>query len=458
MAAATITTKKVKANTMATSETDDEKMAKRLKRFDGIQSATITTTRGSSATIPVDGESKSSSTTTSQSYAYVCLVMKGDGYVAGALATAHSIRQSGSRYAIVCMVTSDVSVTARERLSLFFDRVVEISYMKYACHPLRTQKQRDMYATWVGDAFTKWHMLKLTEYKKCMFVDADKIVFSNLDHLFELPCPAGTFSSPWAEPWVKASKSNGFRRGLSNPYHGNVRHGKAIPRRCIDQGLRSSFVVIGTVLIVEPSIEHFEAFHNMMQNRNVYGNKGCHSMMDEQSITEFYHHELKKQWTFIHQQYNAVPWKPDWMEGRKPRLYHYFNKKPWTMERGTWLDCEAYWRFVEHLVCLERLTIEQKELIRGAFPTQALKHLFVDKGELEKATPAATATNTTTASATTTAATTTTTTAMTTMTTLGGEGIRGCAWCKECCNKEWTSHDTITNGQLTCPELIGPDE
>lgn len=37
----------------------------------------------------------------------------------------------------------------------------------------------------------------LTDYEKVLFVDADKIVLSNCDSLFDLRAPAGTFSSPW---------------------------------------------------------------------------------------------------------------------------------------------------------------------------------------------------------------------------------------------------------------------
>jgi hypothetical protein len=91
--------------------------------------------------------------------AYVCLVMKGDSYTAGALVAGHSLRQTGTVHAIICMVTDDVSEAARARLRLVFDRVVEVPYLRYECHPLRTAKQRDMYAPWVNDAFTKWNMV-----------------------------------------------------------------------------------------------------------------------------------------------------------------------------------------------------------------------------------------------------------------------------------------------------------
>ena len=47
-----------------------------------------------------------------------------------------------------------------------------------------------------------------------MFVDADKIVLSNIDDLFKLPAPAATFSNPWAEPFIGVRQS-GTRGGTA---------------------------------------------------------------------------------------------------------------------------------------------------------------------------------------------------------------------------------------------------
>jgi hypothetical protein len=42
-------------------------------------------------------------------FAYVMLVMKGDNYIPGALVTAYSLRLTGTKHHLVCMITSDVS-------------------------------------------------------------------------------------------------------------------------------------------------------------------------------------------------------------------------------------------------------------------------------------------------------------------------------------------------------------
>jgi hypothetical protein len=44
-----------------------------------------------------------------QRFCYVLLVMKGDNYIPGALVTAYSLRLTGTKHDLVCMITDDVS-------------------------------------------------------------------------------------------------------------------------------------------------------------------------------------------------------------------------------------------------------------------------------------------------------------------------------------------------------------
>ena len=89
-------------------------------------------------------------------YAYVFLVMKGDSYACGAITGAYSLKLSGTRHSLVCMVTPDVSEACRATMRAVFTEVVEVPYLSYQVKPLRTQKQRNMYNAWVESAFTKW--------------------------------------------------------------------------------------------------------------------------------------------------------------------------------------------------------------------------------------------------------------------------------------------------------------
>ena len=313
--------------------------------------------------------------------AWVTLVMRGDAYVGGALTMAYSMRMAGTRAALVCMVTDDVSEAARTQLRLVFDAVVPIPTISYACKPLKTQKQRDMY-DWVSDGFTKWACLDLTQYRRVCFIDADKIAVGNCDDIFALRAPAATFSSPWAQPFMRAAgaaSARGRGRGMYNPYQDCV-HGGVVPRRAIEAGFtRDSFVAIGTMMLLEPAAGLLAEFRAFVESQLPFGEPGCYSMMDEQSITKFYY-ERRTPWHFIHQRYNYIPWQRAWLpdvrapparkaaavasrpdqprpqllaeqlRADRPRIFHYFGKKVWLTPRSEWPDAEAWWRFACALV------------------------------------------------------------------------------------------------------------
>ncbi len=72
----------------------------------------------------------------SKSHAYVWLVMRGDRFVPGALISAWSVKKSGSTKDLVCMITEDVSETARLQLATVFTRVIIVPYIQTECLPM----------------------------------------------------------------------------------------------------------------------------------------------------------------------------------------------------------------------------------------------------------------------------------------------------------------------------------
>jgi len=325
-------------------------------------------------------------------YAYVFLVMKGDSYAVGALIGAYSLRLAGTKNDLLCMVTPDVSQQCRTRLLHIFSAVEEVPYLEYEVKPLRTHKQRSMYNNWVEAAFTKWNMLKLVQYEKCLFIDADKLCLDNLDHLFtEMQTPAGTFSSPWSQPFVgrkdelaerkaKQSQDKPFiprahmaARGMMNPYRDND-HASRVTSGQVYAGLtQQSFVVIGTMLMLSPNLEDYEQYKRMLTDMKPFGFESCHSMMDEQSISYYFSIHKNKliqngeygkltakedgdaaaasasassssksssssssssssrysEWSYIHHRYNYVPWHRYWLsDDDVPYVFHFFNCFP----------------------------------------------------------------------------------------------------------------------------------
>lgn len=461
-------------------------------------------------------------------YAYVFLVMKGDSYAVGAITCAYSLKLTGTRHSLVCMVTPDVSAACRSTMLSVFNEVLEVPYLEYRVKPLRTHKQRNMYNSWVESAFTKWNMLSLVAFEKTIFVDADKIVLRNIDHLFdECAAPAGTFSSPWSQPFVERkdafaranggptrSRSKGkSKQGMPNPYADCV-HTSRVTSTMVQSALRSqSFVVIGTMVLLSPCLEDYAQYKLMLEQMQPFGFEECHSMMDEQSLSYYFavrKNELIQrgeygkaterssasaaaaavdaavpasssvvaassaaptsslpssavsEWSYIHQQYNFVPWHRYWLssspapaiaaapaasaaaasvavsaasssspspsalsstaaaelEVEVPYVFHFFNTKPWAQDRAAYLDLESWWEvaIVMLSASASELTEQQREKLRALYDPKQLQ----------------------------------------------GEKIRGCCWCRATLEQEgksndesWKGHNIFdAQGRTECPDLI----
>ena len=212
-------------------------------------------------------------------YGYVTLVMKGDNYIPGALILAHSLKVVASAHSLIVMITEDVSPKARDALSLLYDYVVNVPYIEYKglTKEMKTDKQKEKYKEWASGSFTKWNLLNLNQFmksdkldkseditfEKLLFLDSDKIVISNIDHLFTdetLQCPAGTFSSPWTN---KHSTS-----GLIDYYPKSIQHGEVVPADSIYDALyNNGFVAVGTGMLFRPNEKQYHKFIEMLDRK-----------------------------------------------------------------------------------------------------------------------------------------------------------------------------------------------
>ena len=265
----------------------------------------------------------------------------------GLQALSASLRATKTPHDFICMVTPDVTLSLVQPQ---VTRVVPVPYLTFQTKPMKTAKQRKMYDSWMADSYTKWNALCLTEYSKILFLDLDIIVLENLDHLFERPTPAATFSSPWAEPFTKT------RGAIANPYQ-DLRDGDRVSRDLIEMGLHGvprgrgthgkhdpSFVLIATTVLLQPSRTDYERYVKLVRDSQPFGFENCLSAFDEQSLSLLY-----SDWYHISQRYNAIPWHVrTWLlKGEQPALYHYFNTKPWDMRREEWPDLEVWYRFYD---------------------------------------------------------------------------------------------------------------
>ncbi|CAG4979807.1 unnamed protein product [Parnassius apollo] len=104
-----------------------------------------------------------------------------DSYSLGALVLAHSLRRAGSAYPAVVLITPSVTDPMRDRLNAVFANVVTVDVLDSgdAAHLALLQRPD------LGITFTKIHCWNLTQYEKCVFLDADTLVVQNCDELFD---------------------------------------------------------------------------------------------------------------------------------------------------------------------------------------------------------------------------------------------------------------------------------
>uniref|UniRef100_A0A3P8RJN9 glycogenin glucosyltransferase n=1 Tax=Amphiprion percula TaxID=161767 RepID=A0A3P8RJN9_AMPPE len=117
---------------------------------------------------------------TAETCSFVTLVTT-DSYCMGATVVARSLRRHGTTRRIVVMVTPDISEHSRFALENVFDEVIAVDVMdsKDRLHLSLLGRPE------LGITFTKIHCWTLTQYSKCVFLDADTLVLSNVDELFE---------------------------------------------------------------------------------------------------------------------------------------------------------------------------------------------------------------------------------------------------------------------------------
>ncbi|PIC17774.1 hypothetical protein B9Z55_023894 [Caenorhabditis nigoni] len=106
-----------------------------------------------------------------------------DSYAQGALVLVHSLRTAGTTRKIHCLISNQVSAPVRKQLEEHFDDVSIVDvFNSNDSDNLKLIERPDL-----GVTFTKLHCWRLTQYTKCVFLDADTLVIRNADELFTRP-------------------------------------------------------------------------------------------------------------------------------------------------------------------------------------------------------------------------------------------------------------------------------
>lgn len=104
-----------------------------------------------------------------------------DTYALGALVLAESLNRVKSTRKRVVMVTPTVTPSMRTALAQFYHLVQDVDVINSPDPEVLALTKRPE----LGVTLTKIHCWSLTQYKKCVFLDADTLVLQQCDELFD---------------------------------------------------------------------------------------------------------------------------------------------------------------------------------------------------------------------------------------------------------------------------------
>lgn len=143
-------------------------------------------------------EGTASSGSAGSRHAFVTLVTNAD-YAMGATALARSIRMTGTQADIVVLHTGGVDGHALAPLAEFGSRLVATELLPlsdafndrharkniHSAAPFTKGRKPDFHSPL--DNFCKLRLWQLTDYERCIFIDADALVLKNIDRYFGYP-------------------------------------------------------------------------------------------------------------------------------------------------------------------------------------------------------------------------------------------------------------------------------
>ncbi|XP_032629455.1 glycogenin-2 isoform X1 [Chelonoidis abingdonii] len=118
-----------------------------------------------------------------------------DVYCQGALVLGQSLRNHMTSRKLAILITPQVSSAMRAVLCNVFDEVIEVGAIDSADSMHLALLERPE----LGVTFTKLHCWTLTQYSKCVFMDADTLVLCNIDELFEREELSAAPDSGWPD-------------------------------------------------------------------------------------------------------------------------------------------------------------------------------------------------------------------------------------------------------------------
>ncbi len=267
-------------------------------------------------------------------YAYVTFIIRNDSYLPGALVFAYALRLQKTPYDLVCIVSEQVSIQAREYLKILYDKVLVINEV-FVPHKRRQERQDRPFLFSRFNAFLlgpdgPYH----TGYEKIVVADCDVLPLRDFDTLFHVDAPAGIINEK-KEYCLEYTDGKYIipqsveEDGTWNWHriYDNVPHGTMIPKEITDRidNDKDNMGVNASIYVLNPSMDFFNHIMEDIQNESVQEEISRYNWPEMQYITK----ALSGQWHNIDLRYSSFNGYP-----KIDVLYgiHFAGLKPWSIQ------------------------------------------------------------------------------------------------------------------------------
>ena len=261
-------------------------------------------------------------------YAYVTFLMRGDGYLPGALVLAYALKTQSS-YDCICLITKDVSNRARHALSLVYDKVIVIQELRIKSKINTGRSDRNI-------LMTRFEALKLENFDKVIMLDADVLPLIGYDDLFALQTPAGIIMEYKDECYSDANPSSS-KWSWHNKYNTVCPHAHVIPKKITDKVKcdLSNMGVNAGLWVLSPSKMEYNNIVKALDTPDIMALVEKFPWPEMQLATMFW----SGKWTNIDIKYCSIGGYP-----RVDVLYglHFAGLKPWQIKSRSAIHYAKY--------------------------------------------------------------------------------------------------------------------
>ena len=252
-------------------------------------------------------------------------------YLPGVIALAHTLQASFSRYPIVVLITPSLTPPSIRALKheAVHNPFIIVHYISPLVPP--SGQVKPLIASRFEDTWTKLRAFALTECDRCVFLDADIVLFRNMDELFDLDirpdwiaathsCICNRDGDTWAaKDW---NRENCAWTPIQHP--DSVDHAVRVPTTAApDHPLA---LLNGGLFVYNPSPALWESMYNHFITSP---NLSKYKFPDQDFLNDFF----RAKWVPLPWKYNAIKtmryWHPNIWHDDLVHGLHYVVDTPW---------------------------------------------------------------------------------------------------------------------------------